>query len=90
MTASAHAPQENCHERDAADDRTWRTVLLARGLPMHRTGAAGGGALGAYQAGVYEGLEEAGQHHARVEQCYLCHQTDARNDIRGVGWYKHH
>jgi hypothetical protein len=32
----------------------------------------------------------AGQHHARVEQCYLCHQTDAWNDIKGVGWYKHH
>jgi hypothetical protein len=32
----------------------------------------------------------AGQHHARVDQCYLCHQTDAWNDIRGVGWYKHH
>ena len=32
----------------------------------------------------------AHQHHARVEQCYLCHQTDAWNDIRGVGWYKHH
>jgi hypothetical protein len=32
----------------------------------------------------------AGQEHARVEQCYLCHQTDAWNDIRGVGWYKHH
>jgi hypothetical protein len=32
----------------------------------------------------------ARQHHARVEQCYLCHQTDAWNDIRGVGWYKHH
>lgn len=32
----------------------------------------------------------ASQEHARVEQCYLCHQTDAWNDIRGVGWYKHH
>jgi len=32
----------------------------------------------------------AGQHHARVDQCYLCHQTDAWNDIKGVGWYKHH
>ncbi len=32
----------------------------------------------------------AGKHNARVEQCYLCHQTDAWNDIRGVGWYKHH
>ena len=32
----------------------------------------------------------ARQPHARVEQCYLCHQTDAWNDMRGVGWYKHH
>jgi hypothetical protein len=28
--------------------------------------------------------------HAKVEQCYLCHQTTAWNDIKGVGWYKHH
>ena len=32
----------------------------------------------------------AGREHAKVEQCYLCHQTDAWNSIRGVGWYKHH
>lgn len=32
----------------------------------------------------------ARQEHARVEQCYLCHQTNAWNDIRGAGWYKHH
>jgi len=32
----------------------------------------------------------AKQEHARVEQCYLCHTTDAWNDIKGVGWYKHH
>lgn len=32
----------------------------------------------------------AGQEHARVEQCFLCHQTDAWNSIKGVGWYKHH
>lgn len=32
----------------------------------------------------------AGQEHARVEQCVLCHQTDAWNSIKGVGWYKHH
>ena len=35
-------------------------------------------------------MQVAGQMHARVEQCYLCHQTDAWNDIKGVGWYKHH
>ncbi len=27
---------------------------------------------------------------ARVDQCFLCHQTTAWPDIRGVGWYKHH
>jgi hypothetical protein len=32
----------------------------------------------------------AGKHHAQVNQCYLCHQTTAWNDIKGVGWYKHH
>ena len=25
-----------------------------------------------------------------VEQCYRCHQTTSWNDIRGVGYYKHH
>lgn len=32
----------------------------------------------------------AGQPHADVRQCFLCHQTTAWNDIKGVGWYKHH
>lgn len=32
----------------------------------------------------------AGQDHARVEQCYRCHQTTSWPDIKGVGWYKHH
>jgi hypothetical protein len=27
---------------------------------------------------------------ARVYQCFLCHQTTSWNDIKGVGWYKHH
>ena len=27
---------------------------------------------------------------AQVEQCYRCHQTTSWNDIKGVGWYKHH
>jgi len=27
---------------------------------------------------------------ARVEQCFLCHQTTTWNDIKEVGWYKHH
>ena len=35
-------------------------------------------------------MKVAGQMHAKVDQCFLCHQTTAWNDIRGVGWYKHH
>lgn len=32
----------------------------------------------------------AGVEKAQVSQCFLCHQTTAWNDIKGVGWYKHH
>ena len=32
----------------------------------------------------------AGKLHARVDQCFICHQTTSWNDIKGVGWYKHH
>ncbi len=28
--------------------------------------------------------------HARVDQCFQCHQTTSWPDIVGVGWYKHH
>ena len=27
---------------------------------------------------------------ARVDQCFRCHQTTSWNDIKKVGWYKHH
>ena len=32
----------------------------------------------------------AGKPHARLDQCYQCHQTTSWNDILGAGWYKHH
>ena len=32
----------------------------------------------------------ARQLEARVDQCFACHQTTSWNDIRGLGWYKHH
>lgn len=31
-----------------------------------------------------------GQENATVNQCFLCHRTDSFNDIKDVGWYKHH
>lgn len=27
---------------------------------------------------------------ARVDQCFLCHQSTSWNDIQRIGWYKHH
>jgi hypothetical protein len=27
---------------------------------------------------------------AQASQCYRCHQTTSWNDIKGLGWYKHH
>ena len=30
------------------------------------------------------------QPNAQVNQCFLCHQTTSWNDIKGVGFYKHH
>jgi hypothetical protein len=35
-------------------------------------------------------MKIAGQEHAQVQQCFLCHRTTSWNDIQGVGWYKHH
>ena len=32
----------------------------------------------------------ARQPSAKVNQCYQCHQTTSWNDIKGVGYYKHH
>ena len=31
-----------------------------------------------------------GQPNAKVNQCFLCHQTTAWNDLKGIGYYKHH
>lgn len=32
----------------------------------------------------------ANKPHAKVSQCFLCHQTTSWPDILGKGWYKHH
>lgn len=32
----------------------------------------------------------ARQETAQINQCYSCHQTTSWNDIKGVGYYKHH
>lgn len=35
-------------------------------------------------------VKVAGKPHAKVNECFECHETTSWNDIRDVGWYKHH
>jgi hypothetical protein len=35
-------------------------------------------------------MTTAGVEKAEVNECFLCHQTTSWNDIKGVGFYKHH
>ena len=35
-------------------------------------------------------MKTAHMEKAEVNQCFLCHQTTSWNDIKGVGFYKHH
>lgn len=35
-------------------------------------------------------MTTAGGDKAEVIQCFLCHQTTSWNDIKSVGFYKHH
>lgn len=35
-------------------------------------------------------MKVSGVMHADVSQCFLCHKTNSWNDIKNVGWYKHH
>ena len=35
-------------------------------------------------------MKVASQPNAKVNQCFLCHQTTSWNDIKGAGYYKHH
>ena len=35
-------------------------------------------------------MKVAGKPHAKVSECYACHQTTSWPDIKSVGFYKHH
>lgn len=35
-------------------------------------------------------MKVSGVMHAEVTQCFLCHKSSSWNDIKGIGWYKHH
>lgn len=76
-----------CHS-----NTTWKIASYKHPSPARTVCAQCHQAPPSHYMGHFEMVSKrvAGQQHARVEQCYLCHQTDAWNDIRGVGWCTPH
>lgn len=76
-----------CHETTS-----WRVTGYLHPSPTSRDCAQCHQAPPSHYMGHFEMVSKmvAGQEHAQVNQCFLCHRTDSFNDIKGVGWYKHH
>ncbi|OQW47473.1 MAG: hypothetical protein A4S09_15240 [Proteobacteria bacterium SG_bin7] len=72
--------------------QTWRIAEYRHPSPNSRNCSQCHQAPPSHHMGHFEMVSQrvAGQRHARVNQCFLCHQTTSWNDIKGVGWYKHH
>ena len=72
--------------------QSWRITEYRHPSPNSRSCAECHQAPPSHYMEHFEMISEkvAGQEHAKVNQCFLCHQTTSWNDIKGVGWYKHH
>ena len=77
----------SCHETDS-----WRIGGFLHPSPGSKDCAQCHQAPPSHYMGHFVMMDRmiARQEHAQVNQCYLCHRTDSFNDIKGVGWYKHH
>lgn len=71
---------------------TWRIAAFLHPSPTSRDCAQCHQAPPSHYMGHFRmvSMMVAGQHHADVRQCYLCHLTNSFNEIKGAGWYKHH
>lgn len=76
-----------CHETT-----TWRVAGFLHPSPTSRDCSQCHQAPPSHYMEHFEMVSKsvARQEHANVNECYLCHRTDAFNDIKGIGWYKHH
>jgi len=96
--ASCHSnqdPHKQLFGRECADCHTtvtWRIASFLHPSPTSRDCAQCHQAPPSHYMEHFKmvSMTVAGQMHAQVNQCYLCHKTNSFNDIRGVGWYKHH
>lgn len=71
---------------------TWRITSFVHPSPASRDCVQCHQAPPSHYMGHFHMISKfvAGKHDAKVEQCYLCHVPSSFNEIRGVGWYKHH
>lgn len=77
----------SCH-----GSQTWRIAEYKHPSPNSRTCVQCHQAPPSHNMMHFEMISKpfAGQSHAKVNQCFLCHLTTSWNDIKGKGWYKHH
>ena len=96
--ASCHSNREPHRElfgRSCADCHglvSWKIAGFLHPSPTSRDCAQCHQAPPSHYMGHFIMMDQTitGQEHASVEQCFLCHRTDSFNDIKGVGWMKHH
>lgn len=77
----------SCHALD-----TWRIAKFLHPSPTSKECAQCHQAPPSHYMHHFVMMDQmiTGQHHARVNQCFLCHRTDSFNDIKDIGWFKHH
>lgn len=98
VCTSCHSNQDPHRElfgRDCAschDTATWRIASFLHPSPASKDCAQCHQAPPSHYMMHFRtvSMTVAGQERAQVNQCYLCHKTNSFNDIKGVGWYKHH
>ncbi len=78
---------QNCHNVDA-----WTIATFVHPSPRSQDCVQCHQAPPSHYMMHFEMMDRmiAGQPSARVEQCFLCHQTDAWNQIRTAGWRDMH
>lgn len=77
----------SCHELDS-----WRIARFLHPSPASKDCAQCHQAPPSHYMEHFVMIDKmiTGQEHAAVNQCFLCHRTGSFNDIKGIGWYKHH
>ncbi|WP_027545824.1 class III cytochrome C family protein [Bradyrhizobium sp. WSM2254] len=96
--ASCHSNREPHRElfgRNCAECHglaSWKIVGFLHPSPTSRDCAQCHQAPPSHYMGHFVMMDRmiTGQEHASVDQCFLCHRTDSFNDVKGVGWMKHH